>query len=88
MRKKVKEPEVAVGKDSKNIEPKRSSSCPRCGGQMVAGTHQVSASFPSPALERLVCSDPSCNYVRYTKLDSFAAKTNPNSSSTRGARSA
>ena len=49
--------------------PGSTASCPRCGGKMISDTHQVSAQFPAPALERAVCSEPECNYVRYVKLD-------------------
>lgn len=44
--------------------------CPRCGSEIVTTGQGVAASFPSPAIERLVCSDSACNYVKYVKLDS------------------
>ena len=56
------------------------NSCPRCGGEMVTTSRGVVASFPSPALERLVCSGSNCSYVRYVKLDSngFSVKSEMN----------
>lgn len=46
-----------------------SYSCPRCGGEMISSSQGVTTKYPSPALERLVCSDSGCNYARYVKLD-------------------
>jgi hypothetical protein len=46
-----------------------SNTCPKCGGEMVSVSQGVTTEYPSPALERLVCSVSGCNYVRYSKLD-------------------
>jgi len=56
------------------------NSCPKCGGEMITTSRGVVASFPSPALERLVCSGSNCSYVRYVKLDSngFSVKSELN----------
>lgn len=62
--------------------------CPRCGSDIVATGQGVTASFPSPALERLVCSHSGCNYVKYVKLgsDGFGPKSSP--ATNRGVQSA
>jgi hypothetical protein len=36
---------------------------------MISSSQGVTTKYPSPALERLVCSDSGCNYARYVKLD-------------------
>jgi len=51
--------------------------CPKCGKEMVASPRQVVSEYPAPPLERFECSDNSCNYTRYVKLDS---EDNSNSS--------
>lgn len=51
------------------------TSCPRCGGEMVVSSRQVVSKYPAPPLERFECSESSCNYTRYVKLNS---EDNPN----------
>ena len=53
--------------------------CPKCGGKMVVSSQGVTASFPSPTLERLICTDPGCKHVKYVKMDSsgFTAEAGP-----------
>jgi len=51
--------------------------CPKCGGEMEVSPRQVVSKYPAPPLERFECSDNSCNYTRYVKLDS---EDNSNSS--------
>ncbi|MFB6291686.1 MAG: hypothetical protein ABEJ25_08195 [Candidatus Bipolaricaulia bacterium] len=46
------------------------SSCPECGEELVATRRGVTSAFPSPALERKSCTNSSCNYFRYVKLNS------------------
>ena len=47
------------------------SCCPKCGATMISTSQQVTAEYPSPPLERLVCSSMGCNYVKYVKLNEF-----------------
>ncbi|MFW6005833.1 MAG: hypothetical protein ACOC9A_00135 [Candidatus Bipolaricaulota bacterium] len=70
MKQEVKQVRKNIGETGKNTFSTNHHSCPRCGGKMATTARGVVASFPSPALERLVCSDPDCNYTRYVKLDS------------------
>lgn len=44
--------------------------CPKCGGEMEISPRQVVSKYPAPPLERFECSESSCNYTRYAKLDS------------------
>lgn len=65
------------------LNKKRTSSseenltCPKCGGEMEVSPRQVVSKYPAPPLERFECSESSCNYTRYVKLDS---EGNPNGS--------
>ncbi|MBS3735969.1 MAG: hypothetical protein V5A87_02435 [Candidatus Bipolaricaulota bacterium] len=84
-----------VRQDRKNIgEPGKSTtitgrrSCPRCGGEMTTTRQGVVASFPSPALERLVCSDSGCNYAKYVKLDSNGFFSDGSPAARKGAQGA
>lgn len=43
--------------------------CPKCGGEMEISPRQVVSKYPAPPLERFECSESSCNYTRYAKLD-------------------
>ncbi len=74
MQDRVKQNRQLVKEEPGETEFSRNSSCPRCGGDMVPTTQQVTASFPAPALERFVCSEANCNYVRYSKLNDNGAE--------------
>lgn len=62
--------------------------CPRCGGEVVATSQGVTASFPSPALESRICSDSECNYVKYVKLGSNGFATEGSAATDKGVQSA
>ncbi len=66
MQKQVKQSSRAIAEETGEAATDR---CPQCGGAMAPTTQQVTAAFPSPALERFVCSETSCNYVKYAKLN-------------------
>ena len=68
MKDRVKQNCQFVKEEPEESEFARNSSCPRCGGDMIPTIQQVKASFPGPALERFVCSEANCNYVRYSRL--------------------
>ncbi|MCF7876287.1 hypothetical protein K9M06_04445 [Candidatus Bipolaricaulota bacterium] len=74
MQDQVKQNCQLVNEKSGEPEFARNSSCPRCGGDIVPTTRQVTATFPAPALERFVCSEADCNYVRYSKLNDNGAE--------------
>lgn len=69
MRDSVKESTTFAGERTTGDKENSGSTCPKCGGKMVASAHQVAARYPAPALERQVCEDSSCNYSRFVKLD-------------------
>ena len=62
----------------------KTANCPRCGGKMVPTQQQVVSEYPAPALERLVCNKPSCNYVKYVKLDENGCGEGKNPGGRRG----
>jgi len=65
----VKESTAFMEKESSNNSSNSGTTCPKCGGKMVASAHQVAAKYPAPALERQVCEESSCNYSRFVKLN-------------------
>ncbi|MFB6215242.1 MAG: hypothetical protein ABEI54_05150 [Candidatus Bipolaricaulia bacterium] len=88
MTQKVRQESKSIGEACKNTISPGNRFCPRCGGEMVTTGQGVAASFPSPALERLVCSDSSCNYVKYVKLDSNGFLPGGSSAASKGDQSA
>lgn len=69
MRDSVKESLTFADDRTTGDEKNSGSTCPKCGGKMVASAHQVAARYPAPALERQVCEESSCNYSRFVKLN-------------------
>ncbi len=87
MNQEVKQERKTAGESGQTAVSKNHC-CPRCGDEMTATTKGVAASYPSPALERLVCSDSGCDYVKYVKLDSNGFPPKGNQVSDRGEQSA
>ena len=78
-----------IDSSERNSDTNGAELCPRCGAEMVTTSRGVSASFPSPALDRLVCSGSNCGYVKYVKLDSLgygAETTRPTGKGEKGAQ--
>ncbi len=69
MRDSLKESTTFADERTTGGEVNSGTTCPKCGGKMVASAHQVAARYPAPALERQVCEESSCNYSRFVKLD-------------------
>ncbi|MBS3787274.1 hypothetical protein KGY79_03645 [Candidatus Bipolaricaulota bacterium] len=84
MTKEVRQKPNSTGVSGSDAVHGSNHCCPRCGGEVVPTTQGVSASFPSPALRRLVCSESDCNYVKYVKLNSTGFASEVGSAINRG----
>ncbi len=75
MKNRVRESTTFMKKGSSDNSSNSGTTCPKCGGKMVASAHQVVAKYPAPALERQVCEESSCNYSRFVKLNTETGLT-------------